>query len=42
MRNDPEGQSVLRMLRLDGFVDEPESLFDRIAAKMDLVRSVNL
>jgi phosphonate transport system substrate-binding protein len=42
MRNDPEGQSVLGMLRLDGFADEPEALFDRIAAKMDLVRSVNL
>jgi phosphonate transport system substrate-binding protein len=42
MRNDPEGQAVLRMLRLDGFVEQPESLFDRISAKIDLVRSINL
>ncbi|MFN0191336.1 MAG: PhnD/SsuA/transferrin family substrate-binding protein [Aestuariivirga sp.] len=42
MRSDRDGRDVLAILRLDGFVDEPESLFDQIAAKMDLVRSINL
>lgn len=42
MRSDADGRDVLAILRLDGFVDEPESLFDQIAAKMDLVRSVSL
>lgn len=39
MRNDDEGRQVLGLLKLDGFAEEPESLFDLIAAKMELVRS---
>ena len=39
MRNDDEGRQVLNLLKLDGFAEEPESLFDLIAAKMELVRS---
>ncbi len=31
---------VLRLLRLDGFADEPPSLFDTIAAKMEQLRSL--
>jgi phosphonate transport system substrate-binding protein len=42
MRADAEGLDVLAILKLDGFTDEPETLFDKIAAKMNLVRSVNL
>jgi phosphonate transport system substrate-binding protein len=38
MRNDDEGHQVLNLLRLDGFAEEPESLFNLIAAKMELVR----
>ena len=37
----PDGRDVLRLLRLDGFSKEPMSLFDPIAAKMRLVRSLN-
>jgi ABC-type phosphate/phosphonate transport system substrate-binding protein len=40
MREDPEGSQVLTMLRLDGFAEEPQSLFEPIAAKMRLVRSI--
>lgn len=40
MRDDPDGRAVLSMLRLDGFTEEPQSLFDPIAAKMRLVRSI--
>jgi phosphonate transport system substrate-binding protein len=40
MRADPEGQSVLSMLRLDGFAEEPRELYAPIAAKMRLVRSL--
>ncbi len=39
MANDSEGREVLNLLKLDGFAEEPESLFDLIAAKMNLVRS---
>jgi phosphonate transport system substrate-binding protein len=39
MRDDDEGRQVLGLLKLDGFAEEPESLFDLIAAKMELVRS---
>ena len=39
--HDGEGKEVLRLLRLDGFAEEPISLFDTIAAKMRLVRSLN-
>jgi phosphonate transport system substrate-binding protein len=42
MRSDPDGREVLHMLRLDGFADAAETLFDQIAAKMNLVRTVNL
>lgn len=38
MSEDDEGRIVLNMLKLDGFDDEPETLFDSIAAKMLLVR----
>ena len=40
MSQDDEGRHVLNMLKLDGFADEPESLFDTIAAKMMLVRGL--
>jgi phosphonate transport system substrate-binding protein len=40
MQDDPEGRSVLSMLRLDGFSEEPQTLFDSIAAKMQLVRNL--
>lgn len=40
MKDDPEGRAVLSMLRLDGFAEEPQSLFDPIAEKMRLVRSI--
>ena len=40
MKDDPEGRDVLSMLRLDGFSEEPQNLFDPIAAKMRLVRSL--
>lgn len=40
MRDDPEGKSVLSMLRLDGFAEEPPALYAPIAAKMRLVRSL--
>ena len=39
MHDDPEGREVLSLLRLDGFAEEPQSLYDPIAAKMRLVRS---
>ena len=38
MSEDQEGQSVLRMLRLDGFSVEDSSLFDSIAAEVSVVR----
>ena len=40
MAQDDEGRHVLSMLKLDSFSDEPESLFDSIAAKMMLVRGL--
>ncbi len=40
MAQDNDGKHVLNMLRLDGFADEPETLFDSIAAKMMLVRGL--
>lgn len=40
MRDDPAGRDVLGLLRLDGFAEEPQSLFDPIAAKMRVVRSL--
>lgn len=40
MDDDEEGRQVLRLLRLDGFADEPPSLFDTIAAKMERLRSL--
>lgn len=39
MSRDSDGQDVLRLLRLDGFAQEEPSLFDTIAAKLELVRS---
>lgn len=41
MNLQPLGQPVLAMLRLDGFVAADPSLFDGIAAKYKLVRSVS-
>ena len=40
MAGDAGGREVLKLLRLDGFAEEPASLFDPIAAKMRLVRSL--
>lgn len=40
MSEDAAGRDVLAMLQLDGFAHTPASLFDAIAAKMDLVRRV--
>lgn len=40
MGDDPAGRDVLDLLRLDGFAEEPASLFDPIAVKMRLVRSL--
>ena len=40
MAQDEEGKHVLDLLKLDGFADEPDSLFDSIAAKMMLVRGL--
>ncbi len=40
MKNDTEGQDVLKLLRLDGFETEPESLYSAIVAKMELVRGL--
>ena len=40
MAEDDEGRHVLDLLKLDGFSDEPESIFDTITAKMLLVRSL--
>ncbi len=42
MAGDAGGREVLKLLRLDGFAEEPTSLFDPIAAKMRLVRSLTL
>lgn len=39
MKDDVGGQSILRLLRLDGFAEEPDSLFDAIAAKMALIKN---
>lgn len=38
MSGDAEGRKVLEMLRLDGFVVTPPTVFDTIAAKVELVR----
>lgn len=38
MQDDPEGRKVLDLLRLDGFVPAEPSLFDAIAAKVEMVR----
>ncbi len=40
MAQDQHGRSVLAMLRLDGFSNEPPELFDSIATKMHLVRGL--
>lgn len=40
MPADAGGRDVLKLLGLDGFATEPASLFDPIAAKMRLVRSL--
>jgi phosphonate transport system substrate-binding protein len=38
MHKDPEGRTVLSLLRLDGFSIQPDTLFDTIAAELALVR----
>jgi len=40
MHRDPAGQDVLHLLRLDGFSKEEPALFDSIAQKYELVRSM--
>jgi phosphonate transport system substrate-binding protein len=40
MHEDERGQEALKVLRLDGFSDEPPSLFDPVAANMALVRGL--
>jgi phosphonate transport system substrate-binding protein len=40
MNGDSGGQEVLKLLRLDGFAEEPLELFDPIAEKMRLIRSL--
>jgi hypothetical protein len=40
MQDDEEGRDVLSLLRLDGFAEEPNGLYDSIAEKMRLVRSI--
>ena len=40
MAQSQHGRSVLAMLRLDGFSNEPPELFDSIATKMHLVRGL--
>lgn len=40
MHEDPVGQGVLALLRLDRFAEEPVSLFGSIAANMNLVRGL--
>ena len=38
MADHPDGQAVLRLLRLDGFRVEDPSLYDTIAAEVAVVR----
>ena len=38
MGDDPRGQFVLQLLRLDGFTPAEPALFDSIAAKSNLVK----
>lgn len=40
MTSDSEGRDVLALLKLEGFADEPETLFDSIAKKMELVKGL--
>jgi phosphonate transport system substrate-binding protein len=40
MASDAEGRDVLSLLKLDGFADEPDSLFDSIASKVELVKGL--
>ena len=40
MHEDAEGRSLLQVLRLDGFAEAEDALFDAIAAKYDAVRSL--
>jgi phosphonate transport system substrate-binding protein len=40
MQDDEEGREVLSLLRLDGFAEEPNGLYDSIAEKVRLVRSI--
>ncbi len=40
MASDPEGREVLSLLKLDGFSDEHEEIFNSIAVKVALVRGL--
>ena len=40
MADNVQGRLVLRLLHLDGFAEEPPTLFDTIAAKADLVKGL--
>ena len=39
MAEDSDGRDVLALLKLDGFAEEPDAIFDTIAAKLNVVRS---
>ena len=41
MADDPDGRSILSLLKLDGFAEELQSLYDPIAVKMQLIRSLS-
>lgn len=41
MADDPDGRAILSLLKLDGFAAEPQSLYDPIAAKMQLIRGLS-
>ena len=41
MADDPEGRAILSLLKLDGFTEEPQSLYDPIVAKMQLIRGLS-
>lgn len=41
MADDSEGRTILSLLKLDGFAEEPQRLYDPIAAKMQLIRNLS-
>jgi len=42
MRDKEQGKKILNLLRLNGFTDQPETLFDSIAAKVEALKRVGL